>query len=75
MRAASCVAAGLSRVADGDEDRCPRAGSCDARGRLRLAERGREVVGDAHHLAGRLHLGAEQRVGAVQALERAAPPP
>ena len=45
--------------------RQPRAG----RG-LRLGERGREVGGDAHHLAGRAHLRAEQRVGAGEAVER-----
>ena len=37
---------------------------------LRLAERGRVVGRDAHHLAGRLHLRAEQRVGAREAAER-----
>ena len=41
-----------------------------AGGGLRLGERGREVARDAHHLAGGAHLGAEQRVGALEAVER-----
>ena len=58
----------LVGVGDREEHRAavgqPRAG----RG-LRLGEGGREVGGDAHHLAGRAHLGAEQRVGAGEAVE------
>ena len=38
--------------------------------RLRLAERRREVGGDAHDLAGRLHLRSQAGVGARQAVER-----
>ena len=41
-----------------------------AGGGLRLGERGREVARDPHHLAGRAHLRAEHRVGAVEAVER-----
>ena len=70
----AAVAAGLS-VSQTLMKTVPSAGSCDARRGLRLAERGREVLGDPHHLAGRLHLRPEQRVGALEALERAAPPP
>jgi hypothetical protein len=40
------------------------------RGGLGLRERGREVERDPHHLAGRAHLGAEQRVRAGEAIER-----
>ena len=59
----------LVAVGDGDEHgaggRQLRAG-----GGLRLRERGREVARDPHHLAGRAHLGPEQRVGAGEAVER-----
>ena len=48
----------------------PRGRQRDARRGLRLGERGREVLGDAHDLAGRAHLRAEQPVGAVEAVER-----
>ena len=61
--------AGLVGVGDRDEDGAL-ARQRHAGGRLRLGERGREVAGDAHHLAGRAHLGPEQRVGAVEAVER-----
>ena len=43
--------------------------------RLGLGERGREVARDPHDLAGGAHLGPEDRVGALEAVERAAPPP
>ena len=69
MREASCVAAGLS-VSQTRDEHAALARQLHARAGLRLAEGGREVLGDAHHLAGGLHLGAEQRVAAVQALER-----
>ena len=39
-------------------------------GGLGLGERRREVAGDAHHLAGRAHLRPQQRVGALEAVER-----
>ena len=59
----------LVAVADREEDaaleRQRRAG-----GGLGLGERRREVLGDAHDLAGRPHLGPEQRVGAREAVER-----
>ncbi len=38
--------------------------------RLGLGEGGREVARDAHHLAGRAHLRAEQRIRAFEAVER-----
>ncbi len=41
-----------------------------AGGGLGLGEGGREVARDPHHLAGRAHLGAEQGVGALEAVER-----
>ncbi len=68
-RAASWVAAGLS-VSVTVMKTEPSSGSDDAGGGLGLAERGREVGGDAHHLAGALHLRAEHRVGAGEAGER-----
>ena len=40
-----------------------------AGGGLCLGEGGGEVARDAHHLAGGAHLGAEQGVGAVEAVE------
>ena len=61
--------AGLVGVGDGDEGRAA-ARQRHAGGGLRLGERGREVARDAHHLAGRAHLRAEQRVGALEAVER-----
>ena len=48
----------------------PLSGSARAGRGLRLGERGREVARDAHDLAGRAHLRPEQRVGAVEAVER-----
>ena len=65
---------GLVAVGDGDEDGALER-QRDAGGGLRLAECRREVAGDAHHLAGRLHLGPEDRIGAGEASERAEPPP
>ena len=61
-------AGGLVGVGHGDEDGAARR-QRGARGGLRLGERGLEVAGDPHHLAGRAHLGPEQRVGAVEAVE------
>ena len=49
--------------------RAPLARQRPAGGALGLRERGREVVGARHHLAGRAHLGAEHRVGAGEAGE------
>ena len=48
----------------------PLGGQRRAGRRLGLGERGREVARDAHDLAGRAHLGAEDRVGALEAVER-----
>ena len=67
-RAASWVAAGLS-VSVTVMKTEPSVGSEHPGRRLRLAEGGREVGGDAHHLAGALHLRAEHRVGAGEAGE------
>ena len=53
-----------------DEERGAAVREPRARRGLRLRERGREVGGHAHHLAGRAHLRAEQRVGAGEAVER-----
>ena len=68
-RLAIPVAAELVAVGDGEKDRAvcgqPRSG----RG-LSLGERGREVGRDPHHLAGRAHLGTQQRVGAGEAVKR-----
>ena len=61
-------AGGLVGVGDGDEDGAA-VRQRGAGGGLRLGERGLEVGRDAHHLAGRAHLGAEQRVGAEEAVE------
>ena len=59
----------LVGVGDGDEDgavvREPH-----TRGALGLAEGGRKVIGDPHHLAGALHLRPEHRVDAREARER-----
>ncbi len=65
--AASWVADGLS-LSVTLMNTAPSAGSAPAAA-WRLAEGGRVVAGDAHHLAGRLHLRAEQRVGAREAHE------
>ncbi len=59
----------LVGVGDGDERRAAER-QRHARGGLRLGERGREVARDPHHLAGRAHLRAEHRVGALEAVER-----
>ena len=61
--------AGLVGVGHADEGRAL-AGQRHAGGRLRLGEGRREVARDPHHLAGRAHLGPEQRVGALEAIER-----
>ena len=63
------MAAGLSPSATGEEHR-PLVGQLGARRRLGLGERGREVGGDAHHLAGGAHLRAQQGVGPGEAAER-----
>ena len=58
----------LVAVGHGDERR-PAVGQRRAGRGLRLGERRREVARDAHHLAGRAHLRAEHRVGALEAVE------
>ena len=68
-RAASCVAAALSPSVTVMKT-VPSREQGDARGGLRLPERGREVARDAHHLAGGLHLRAEHGVGAGEPCER-----
>ena len=58
----------LVAVAD-REEHVALGGQRHARGGRGLAERRRERLGDAHDLAGGLHLGAELRVGAGEAAE------
>ena len=70
MRAASCVAAGLS-VSQTEMKTLPSRGQRDARARPAPCRTpSGKSSRDAHHLAGGLHLRAQQRVAAVQALER-----
>ena len=59
---------GLVVIVDRDEDRA-RQRQRAVGGDLRLGERHPERVGDAHHLAGRAHLRAEDQVDALQLAE------
>ena len=61
---------GLVFVLDADERACRSSGSLNAGRQKRLAERARERRRDAHHLAGRAHLGPEDGVDAGELRER-----
>ena len=68
-RAARATARGLS-ASRAEMKAAPGAGQGLARAALRLGERLGEAAAEAHHLAGRAHLGTEHRVGAGEPRER-----